>query len=77
MVAANPLPDFMTLLVGAVIARYFPFLSFLIGVEVARTVKEEGPASVDYVCVNGSIMSGLPVVVGEKERAPVAVYRLG
>ena len=40
-------------------------------------VKEEGPAIVDYASVNGSITSGLPVLAGQKERAPIAVNQLG
>ena len=57
-------------LIGTVTATYFPFF---VGVEVARAVKEEGPASVDYASVNDSIMSGSPVVVCQQGRVPIAV----
>ena len=33
---------------------------------MARAVKEEGPANVDYAIVNNSITSRSPVVVGQK-----------
>ena len=36
-----------------------PFLVFFVIVEVARAVKEEGPANVDDAIVNGSITSGV------------------
>ena len=45
LVAAISLLGFMTSLVGAGIATYFPLCDFFAGVEVARLVKEEGPAS--------------------------------
>ena len=67
----------MTTLLGAGTATYFPCLSLLVGIEEARAVKEERPASVDYGSVNDPITSGSPVVGGQKERASIAVNRLG
>ena len=52
-----------------------PFLDFNVGVEVARAVKEKAPTNVDYAVVISSITLGSPVVAGQKEHAPIAVYR--
>ena len=69
----------MTLMVGAValLRHTSPFLSFFVRVEVAGAVKEEGPASVGYAGINGSITSRSPVVTGQKECALIAINRLG
>ena len=55
----------------------YPCLSFLVEVEEARAVNEEGPACIYYANVNGLITSGSPIVEGQKERTPIAVKRLG
>ena len=52
-----------------------PLLGFNVGVEVARAVKEKAPTNVDHAVVISSITLGSPVVAGQKERAPIAVYR--
>ena len=41
---------------------------------MAKAVMEEGP--VDYASVHNPITLGSPVVVGQKERTPIAVNRL-
>ena len=57
----------VALSIGAVTATYFPLFSFFAGVEVARAVKEEGPASVDYATVNGSVTLRSSFVAGQKD----------
>ena len=66
----------MTSLIGVVawLLHTSPFLNLLVGVEVARAVMEKRP--VDYPSVNDPITSESPVVVGQNERAPIAVNQL-
>ena len=52
-----------------------PLLGFNVGVEVAKAVKEKALTTVDYAVVKSFITSGSPVVAGQKESAPIAVYR--